>query len=88
MASFTAIEYWNREVSLVMKGTKDAPIKVLLGNKGDLNHLQVVDNEQHDHLVKELKMESYIGSAKTGDQINQMFFKIAADLAGIKVTAA
>ena len=33
-------------------------------------------------------MEGFIGSTKTGDQINQMFFKIAADLAGVKVTKA
>jgi len=29
-----------------------------------------------------------MGSAKTGDQINQIFFKVAADLAGVKVTKA
>jgi len=29
-----------------------------------------------------------MGSAKTGDQVNQVFYKIAADLSGVKVTRA
>lgn len=33
-------------------------------------------------------MDCYLGSAKTGDQINQIFFKAAADLSGVKVTQA
>ena len=38
-------------------------------------------------MAKTLGMNSaYIGSAKTGDHINQMFFKACADLAGVKVT--
>ena len=28
------------------------------------------------------------GSAKTGDEINQIFFRVAADLAGVKVSKA
>ena len=45
--SFASIDYWNREVALVSKsllGAKDAPVKVLLGNKNDLAHLSKVDN--------------------------------------------
>ena len=45
--SFTSIDFWNREVALVSKGQiagKDAPIKVLLGNKNDLSHLSKVDS--------------------------------------------
>ena len=43
-SSFTAIEYWNREISLLMAQNKEreAPIKVVLGNKSDLNHLSVI----------------------------------------------
>jgi Ras-related protein Rab-28 len=45
--SFTSIDFWNREVSLVSKAQpvgKDAPIKCLLGNKSDLSHLSKIDN--------------------------------------------
>ena len=47
-----------------------------------------VDQELHNKFCQERRLESYIGSAKTGDQINQIFFKVAADLAGVKVTKA
>ena len=40
----------------------------------------------HNNYVKEKKMVGYIGSAKTGDNINQLFFKAAADLSGVKVS--
>jgi len=33
-------------------------------------------------------MTPYIGSAKTGDVIYQMFYKCAADLSGVKVSQA
>ena len=90
MSSFQAVEFWNREVALLMQNspTKDAPARILLGNKSDLSHVAVVDPDRHMSLAKEYKMEPYIGSAKTGDQINQLFFKVAADLAGVKVTQA
>ena len=46
--SFTSIDFWNREVSLVTKPNgKDAPVKVLLGNKSDLAHLSKIDAKQH-----------------------------------------
>ena len=31
-------------------------------------------------------MTGYVGSAKTGDQVNQVFYKLAADLSGVKVS--
>ena len=65
---------------------KDAPIKVLFGNKSDLNHMAQIDSETHKKYAKEHGMQEYVGSAKTGDQVNQLFYKIAADLAGVKVT--
>ena len=49
---------------------KDAPIKVLLANKNDQNHMSQVDKETHEAFAKSHKMDAYSGSAKTGDQIN------------------
>jgi len=68
--SFTSIDFWNREVSLVSKSQpseKDAPIKILLANKNDLAHLSKIDNEKHKTFALNHKMEGYQGSAKTGD---------------------
>ena len=42
----------------------------------------------HNTYIKDKKMVGYIGSAKTGDNINQLFYKVAADLSGVKVTQA
>jgi len=47
-----------------------------------------VDFDQVDKFSKSHEMPSHVGSAKTGDQVNQLFYRIAADLAGVKVTKA
>ena len=60
----------------------------MFGNKSDLSHLSAVDIEKHSKLATDLNMQAYVGSAKTGDRVNQMFFKLAAELAGVKVTKA
>ena len=62
------------------------PLLCLMGNKIDLNHMQAVKSEQHEKYAKENNLYSFYVSAKTGDQVNSCFFKIAADLAGIKIT--
>ena len=53
-----------------MDDEKDAPIKILFGNKSDLNHLSQVDFASHDAYLKEHGLSGQIGSAKTGDQVN------------------
>ena len=60
----------------------------MLGNKSDLVHLSIIDNDSHLKAADEMNMQGYIGSAKTGDKIYQMFFKLAAELAGVKITKA
>ena len=47
-----------------------------------------VDKEMHDKFCLERKLTGYMGSAKTGDQVNQIFYKVAADLAGVQVSKA
>ena len=65
---------------------KEPPMKILFGNKSDLNHMAKVDRESHNTFAKQKNMTAYIGSAKSGDNINQLFYKAAADLSGVKVT--
>ena len=89
MESFESVEHWCREVALVTKPSgEDSPIKILFGNKSDLNHLAKINLEKHNSFAKDHKMDAYIGSAKTGDQLSQAFYKIAADLSDIKVSKA
>lgn len=92
--TFNNVDNWNREVALLQAQNrnqdgdddKDAPIKVIFGNKSDLNHMSQIDSDTHKKYSKDHGMQEYVGSAKTGDQVNQLFYKIAADLAGVKVT--
>lgn len=80
--SFQDLEDWMNLVTKTFEG-KDMPLMVLMGNKIDLNHMQAVKNEQHDRFAEENNLYSFYVSAKTGDQINSCFYKIACDLAGI-----
>ena len=59
---------------------------VLFGNKIDLAHMQAVKPEQHEGFAQKEKLSgAYYVSAKSGDQIMQCFYKLAADLAGVEV---
>ena len=58
-----------------------------MGNKSDLMHMQAVKQEQHEKFSQKNGMHAqYYVSAKTGDQVNWCFYKVAADLAGIQVS--
>ena len=59
---------------------------ILMGNKIDLNHMQAVKPDQHEKFTEENNLYSFYVSAKTGDQINTCFYKVACDLAGIQLT--
>lgn len=48
--------------------------------------MQAVKSEQHERFAEDNNLYSFYVSAKTGDQINTCFYKIACDLAGIQVT--
>lgn len=53
-----------------------------------MNHLGVITSEAHNNLARKLNMKhSYIGSAKTGDNVNQMFFRACAEMTGVQVSA-
>ena len=53
--TFGDIDSWLRGVSLVSNqvADKDGPIKILFGNKSDLNHLSQVDFEAHNNFCKD-----------------------------------
>ena len=58
----------------------------LMANKTDLGHMQAVKIEQHDKFAADNNLFSFFVSAKTGDQVQSCFYKIAADLAGIEIS--
>ena len=84
-ASFQDLEDWLGIVKKAYEG-KELPIIILMGNKIDLAHMQAVKTEQHEAFVKKHSLHAgYYVSAKSGDQVQQCFYKIAAELAGIEV---
>ena len=83
--SFQDLEDWYRLVQHTFKG-QQLPRVTLIGNKTDLNHLRTVKVEKHNQFADENEMFSCFMSAKTGDNVSQCFYRVAADLAGVVLT--
>lgn len=49
----------------------------------DLQHLRAVKADKHAQFADDHQLYSYFVSAKSGDHVQQAFYRIAADLAGI-----
>ena len=62
------------------------PKVFVLGNKTDISHMRCVKMARHQDLVGKVGGSGFLCSAKTGDQVNQAFFRIAAELAGVKLS--
>ena len=80
--SFANLEDWYRLV-LRTFDKQPLPYTALVGNKNDLRHLTAVRSEQHVRFAQENEMASFLMSAKSGDQVKQAFWKVAATLAGV-----
>lgn len=83
--SFANLEDWYRLVLRTFDRSQ-LPFTALVGNKNDLRHLTSVRVEQHNHFAEENEMASFLMSAKSGDQVRQAFWKIAATLAGVPLS--
>ena len=83
--TFKNLEDWYGFVLQTFKNDKK-PLMGLVGNKMDLNHLRQVKQEKHSLFAIEHQMVPFLVSAKTGERVNGMFFRVAADLAGVQLT--
>lgn len=81
--SFADLSDWYNMVVKAFEG-KTMPVVALVGNKTDLFHLQAVDLKVHKQFAETNKLHSFFASAKTGDQVNVIFYKIAAALSGVE----
>ncbi len=81
--SFADLQDWLRLVQKAFEGKK-MPVMALVGNKTDLFHLQAVDLKSHKGFADTNKLYSFFASARTGDQVNMVFFKLAAILSGVE----
>ena len=84
--SFQNAEDWITLVRKVFPDADQMPYMALVGNKVDMSHLRAVKSEKHTQLAESFNMKSFYVSAKTGDNVNTCFHKVAADLAGIALT--
>lgn len=82
--SFANLEDWYRLVHRAFgNGKAPLPYRALLGNKNDLRHMMAVRMDSHLRFAEENEMASFLMSAKSGDQVKQTFYKVAAALAGV-----
>ena len=85
--SFQDLEDWYQLVLKTFEGQNmPMPRITLVGNKTDLNHLRTVKVESHNKFADENEMFSCFMSAKSGDNVAQAFYRVAADLAGVVLT--
>ncbi len=77
--SLQNIRDWYNDV----KKNKKSPFHgILLGNKNDLEHLRVVSKQDAEALANELGLVYFETSAKTGENVDESFKKIAEMICG------
>ncbi|KAJ5070011.1 ras gtpase [Anaeramoeba ignava] len=73
--SFEVIKNFDKEIKYILDiEDKDYP-KVLIGNKSDLTMKREISIEKGKELAKELNCKFIETSAKTGENINQIFYE-------------
>eukprot|EP00128_Syssomonas_multiformis_P007001 Colp12_sorted_trinity150504_noHs@25074 len=85
-ASFQNVEDWYRLVQKTYENEPHMPYVALVGNKTDITHMRTVKLDKHAQFAAEHGMHSFQVSAKTGDDVQLCFHKIAADLAGVTLS--
>lgn len=85
-SSFENLQDWLDMVKQAYANDEKKPYLALIGNKKDLEHLRTVKREKHMEFAQENSMANFFLSAKSGDQVNYCFQKIAADILGIRLS--
>lgn len=89
MQSFTDVEDWLALVRRsVAVGVDEKPRVFLVGNKIDLMHLRKVTQERHERFIADNGLDGgFCISAQSGDAVSTAFYKVAAEQAGITLSA-
>ena len=82
--SFASVPQWINEVKTI-RGNETTII--IVGNKNDLADKRQVSEEEAKNLSKEQNATYFEASAKTGDNVNNIFTKMAYNLSGIDANA-
>ena len=85
-SSFENLQDWLEIVQKHGVQNGKMPYLALIGNKKDLEHLRKVTKEHHADFQNKNDMTSFFLSAKSGDQVNFCFQKIACDILKIRLS--
>ena len=80
------LEDWLDFIKKEFRNTLKRPYLAVVGNKIDLPHLRQVKPDKHKLFAEENQLYPYVCSAKSGEKIGGLFFKLAAELAGVQVS--
>ncbi|KAI8621356.1 P-loop containing nucleoside triphosphate hydrolase protein [Chytriomyces sp. MP71] len=81
--SLRALETWIKLVHMCKMATDTSlPLFVLAANKCDLGSSRAVKAAQHVRFARHYNLPSFEVSARTGDGIADMFWRVALDLSG------
>ncbi|EDV22700.1 Ras-related protein Rab-28 [Trichoplax sp. H2] len=83
--SFENLEDWYSLVRNMFKSEK-IPHIAIVANKMDLEHMRAVKQEKHTKFAQEHGFSSHFISAKTADQVETCFQRVAAEVLGIKLS--
>ena len=75
--SYEAVNMWNADVE---KMAKPEAYKLLIGNKCDMANIRTVSTEQGSDLSKALGIPFIETSAKTSENVEEMFFQMAKEM--------
>jgi len=84
-SSFQHLEDWYFLVKRTF-AHEQMPYVALMANKHDLSHIRAVKVEKHNQFADENDLYSYFVSARTGDQVQPSFYRVAADLSGVTLS--
>ncbi|XP_065071264.1 ras-related protein Rab-28-like [Rhopilema esculentum] len=87
-SSFENVSDWVDVIKSTVGPDAKLPYLALVGNKVDLEHMRIVKAEKHAEFALTNNMHSFFISAKTGDQVDYCFRKIAAEILGVKLSKA
>lgn len=74
LKSFEKLEDWIKVVKDVFETEQKKPLMALFGNKSDLEHQRAVRLSCVQKFASEYLLESFKGSARTGEMVNKWKF--------------
>lgn len=85
--SFENLEDWIKCVKKFTSDQEKAPHFALVANKTDMEHLRAVKADRHCKMAETYAMSSHFVSAKSGDSVNLMFQRVAAEIMGFQLSS-